>query len=68
MKNMTMPPPALGICRGQRLTNRRIAAELGVSEDWVSKVLLGYAKPPARFRSGLAAIVGCTEDALFHST
>ena len=62
---ITKPPPALGICRGRRLTNRKIAIELGVSEDWVSKVLLGHAKPPARFRSGLAALVGCTEDSLF---
>lgn len=63
----TTPPPALGICRGQRMTNRKIAAELGVSEDWVSKVLLGHAKPPARFRTGLASLVGCSEEELFLS-
>jgi transcriptional regulator with XRE-family HTH domain len=64
-QTMTTPPPALGICRGQRLTNRKIAAELGVSEDWVSKVLLGYAKPPARFRDGLVTLTGVSAGALF---
>lgn len=60
-----LPPPALGVCRQRRLTNRYIALELQVSEGWVCRVLLGHVKPPASFRSGLAALVGCAEDVLF---
>lgn len=59
------PPPALGICRQHRLTNRRIAHELQVSEGWVCRVLLGHVKPPASFRSGLAAMLDYPEDRLF---
>ncbi len=58
-------PPALGIVRGHGLTNRRIAAELGVSEGWVCRVLRGHAKPPERFKIGLAELTGCSQELLF---
>jgi transcriptional regulator with XRE-family HTH domain len=60
-----MPPPALGICRQKRVTNRRIARELGVSEGWACRVLLGYVKPPTSFRQGLAALLEEPEELLF---
>lgn len=60
-----LPPPALGICRQKRITNRHIARELGVSEGWACRVLLGRVKPPARFRQGLAALLDEPEELLF---
>ena len=59
------PPPALGVVRGRRLTNRRLAAELSVSEGWVGKVLLGHVAAPARFQRDLAALLGEPVEALF---
>lgn len=59
------PPAALGVVRGRRLTNRRIASELGVSEGWVGKVLLGHVGAPERFRHALAELLDCSPEALF---
>lgn len=59
------PPPALAVVRGRRLTNRRIAAELAVSEGWVGKVLLGHVPPPDRFKHSLASLLGEPVEALF---
>lgn len=55
----------MGVCRGQRLTSRKIAAELGESEDWVNKVLRGHARRPVASAAGLATLTACSENGLF---
>jgi transcriptional regulator with XRE-family HTH domain len=59
------PQPALGVVRGRRITNRQIARRLGCTQDWVSRVLLGHVAAPARFRTGLAELLGVEEGDLF---
>ena len=59
------PPPALGIARGRRITNRQIARHLGVSQDWVCRVMVGRVRAPERFRAGLAELLGVDAVELF---
>jgi hypothetical protein len=59
------PPRALGIARGRRITNRQIARHLGVSQDWVCRVMVGRVHAPERFRFGLAEMLGVDAGELF---
>jgi hypothetical protein len=40
-RTASTPPPALGVVRGRRMTNRQLAERLEVSEGWVGKVPSG---------------------------
>jgi hypothetical protein len=50
----------------RRLTNRQLASHLGCRQEWVGKVLLGHVPAPARFRTGLAELLGVEAEELFH--
>jgi hypothetical protein len=65
MRIDSRPQPALGIVRGQRITNRQIASHLGCTQDWVCRVLLGHVAAPAKFRVGLAELLDVDEGQLF---
>jgi transcriptional regulator with XRE-family HTH domain len=64
-RTASTPPPALGVVRGRRMTNRQLAERLEVSEGWVGKVLLGHVRPPLRFRQELAALLEVPAEVLF---
>jgi hypothetical protein len=63
----SQPQPALGAARGRRFTNRELGRQLGYSEDWIGRILLGHVPAPARFRAGLAELLGAEEAELFDS-
>ena len=59
------PQPAKAFLALRRITNRQVAAYLGVTPDWVGRVLNGYARPPDRFRAAVAELTGVSEAQLF---
>jgi hypothetical protein len=65
VETLSSPHPALGIARGRRLTNRELSRQLGYSEDWIGRILLGHVPAPARFRIGLAELLDVDEGELF---
>jgi transcriptional regulator with XRE-family HTH domain len=62
---MALPHPALAVLRMRRITNRRVARDLGYTEDWIGRVLNGHDRPSAKFRRDLAAYLDLPEVALF---
>ena len=42
-----------------------LLADTGYSEDWIGRILLGHVSAPARFRSGLTALLEVDVDQLF---
>jgi transcriptional regulator with XRE-family HTH domain len=65
MIKISDPQPALGMTRGRRLTNRDLARQLGYSEDWIGRILLGHVPASRRFRAGLAELLDVDEARLF---
>jgi transcriptional regulator with XRE-family HTH domain len=59
------PQPAKGILALRRITNRQVAQHLGVTPEWVGRVLNGYARPPDRFRAAVSELTGAPEAELF---
>ena len=60
-----LPQPAKAEIALRRLTNRAVAQRLGVSEEWVGRVLNGRVPAPERFRHDLAKLLGLPEERLF---
>lgn len=65
MTRVSDPQPALGAARGRRLTNRDLAHQLGYSEDWVGRILLGHVSASPKFRARLAELLDVDEVELF---
>ncbi len=65
MRSAPSPQPAKGVVAMRRVTNCEIADRLGISHQYVSKVLNGHAPPSERFRYGLAQMLGVPEAELF---
>ncbi len=63
--NLPRPLPAKAVLVMQRITQRRVAIALGMSELTVGRVLNGYEKPSPRFRAGLAKFLERPERELF---
>ena len=59
------PQPAKGILALKRISNAAVARRLGKSQQWVSRVLNGYAPAPEVFRASLAELLGIPEEELF---
>lgn len=59
------PHPAVAALAMRRLTKRRVALDYGCSEHYVSRVLLGYVKPSAKFREFLPAYLGLPASAVW---
>ncbi len=57
--------PAKGILAIRRITIRRAAATIGISELVLGRILNGYERPSARVRAGLAALLSLPEAQLF---
>lgn len=64
------PPahPAAGILRIRRITQRRVADALSVDVWSVSRMLNGQQPATPRFRRGLAALLGLSEEELFETS
>jgi transcriptional regulator with XRE-family HTH domain len=68
MRALTSPPtaqPAKGVFAVRRITIRRAAATIGISELVLGRILNGYERPSARVRAGLAALLSLPEAQLF---
>lgn len=63
--NSAVPHPAKGVLAIRRITIRRVASVLGMSEQVVGRMLNGVERPTRRFRSGIAAMLDIGEDLLF---
>jgi len=57
--------PAKGILAVRRVTIRRAAATIGISELVLGRVLNGNEHPTPRIRAGLSALLGVPESELF---
>jgi len=56
---------AKGILGVRRITIRRAAATIGVSELFLGRQLNGFDEPTPRVRAGLSALLDLPEDQLF---
>jgi len=57
--------PAKGILAIRRITIRRAAATIGVSELVLGRILNGHERPSARVRGSLSALLSLPEAQLF---
>lgn len=61
------PHPAKGVIAMRRLTVRRVAAILGMSEQVVGRMLNGVERASPRLRAGLSALLNTAESELFRA-
>jgi transcriptional regulator with XRE-family HTH domain len=59
------PQPAKAVIVMRRLQQKRLARQLDVSQHYLGRVLNGYEPGSSRIRTGLSAILGLPEEALF---
>jgi hypothetical protein len=60
------PHPAAAVLRLRRISNVAVARALNCSPGWVGATLLRQVPASARFREGLAAMLGLSEPELFY--
>jgi transcriptional regulator with XRE-family HTH domain len=61
------PQPARALLHARRISQRAVAARLGVSPQFLSQVLLGQAKPPPALQAHLAQLLEREPKDLFDS-
>lgn len=60
-----VPQPAKAVLAMRRISNREVAAALGISAQYLGRVLNGYVEPSARLRAEVAAFLSRPESKLF---
>lgn len=60
------PQPARALLHARRISQRAVAARLGISPQFLSQVLLGQAKPPHAVQVLLAQLLEREPQDLFH--
>jgi transcriptional regulator with XRE-family HTH domain len=68
MSGTPLAHPARGVLAQRRITISATARQLGVSEQYLSRALLGHVSPSARIRQGLSELLGLPETELFFPT
>lgn len=66
-KPFPVPPPVRGLLHERRISNRAVAGAAACTPQFVSRVLLGEAKPPVALQELLCGLLGCTVEKLFHA-